>query len=85
MYLCFLHAYPISILTSETIHVMKTGWMWEASLVAEAVEGFDARLRPSAALSRSYDGVAHAAIGQPARTATVQTFTPRQVKLCCCS
>ncbi len=64
---------------------MKAGWLWEASLVVKTVKGFDACLRPSAALSRGYDGVADAAIRQPARTATVQTFTPRKVQLCCCS
>lgn len=64
---------------------MKAGWLWETSLVAEAVERFDACLMPSTALSRGYDGVAHAAIGQPARAATVETFTPCQVQLCCCS
>ncbi len=73
------------ILTFETIHIMKAGWLWEASLVAEAVESFDTWQWPSAAFSRGYDGVAHTAIGQPARAATIQTFTPCQVQLCCCS
>lgn len=55
---------------------MKAGWLREAGLVAKTVKGFDTRLRPAAALPRGYDGVADTAIGQPARTATVQAFTP---------
>lgn len=72
-------------LTSKTINVMKAGWLWETSLVAEAVESFDACLRPSTAHPGGNDGVAHTAIGQPSGAATVQAFTPRQVQLCCCS
>lgn len=64
---------------------MKAGRLWEAGLVAEAVECFDAWLRPSAAISRGYDGVADTAVGQPAGAAAVQTFTPCQVQLSCCS
>lgn len=56
--------------------------MREAGLVSEAVDGFDTRLRPAATLSRCYDGIADAAIRQPAGAAPIQTFTPRQVQLC---
>lgn len=64
---------------------MKAGWIWETSLVPEAVEGFDTCLRPSTVLSRGCDRIADTSIGQPARAAMVQTFTPCQVQLCCCS
>lgn len=62
---------------------MEAGWLGEASLVAEAIDSFDAWLRPSAALSGGYDGIAHTAISQPARAAAVQTFSPGQVQLRC--
>lgn len=64
---------------------MKAGWLWEASLVAELVESFDARQSTPTAFPWGYDGVPYAAIRQPARAAMVQSFTPSQVKLCCCS
>lgn len=49
-------------LTSVTINIMKAEGLWEASLVAEAIKGFDTWLGPSTTLSGGYDRITHAAI-----------------------
>lgn len=68
--------------TSETINIMTAGRFWETCLVAEAVDGLDTGLWAPTPVSRCSDGVAHAAVRQPAGTAVVQSFTPCQVQLC---
>lgn len=79
------HLLMHKILTFETICIIRAGWIWESSLVSEAVEGSYTCLRPSTAVSRSCDRIADTSIRQPARAATVQTITPCEVQLCCCS
>lgn len=53
----------------------------EARLVAVAIDSSDPGFASSAALSRGDDGVAHAPVRQPARTAVVQSIIPGCVKL----
>lgn len=53
----------------------------EARLVAVAVDGSDPGFTASAALSRGDDGVPHASVRQPPRTAVVQSVVPGCVQL----
>lgn len=64
-------------LTLETIHIMGAMWIREASLVPEAEQSPDTRLQSPTAISRAGDGIAHASVRKPPRTAGVQTLTPR--------
>lgn len=53
----------------------------EARLVAVAIDSPDPGFTATTALSRGDNGVAHASIRQPARTAKVQAITPGRVQL----
>lgn len=53
----------------------------EAGLVGEEEEGLDAGQAPAAALARRDDGVAHAAVRQPAWAAAVQATVPGGIQL----
>lgn len=53
----------------------------KAGLVGEEEERLDTRQAPPAALAGCHDGVAHAAIGQPARAAAVQAAIPGCIEL----
>lgn len=60
---------------------MSSAGLREARLVAVAVDGPDPRLAASTALPGGHDGVAHAAVRQPARAAVVQALVPGGVEL----
>lgn len=67
--------------TSEAVGVEARGGRGEAGAVGEAVDGPHAGGRAAAAPARGLDGVAHAAVRQPARVALVQALVPGQVQL----
>lgn len=67
--------------TSEAEGVVSGQGVGEAGLVVVLVHGPDARRVPPAGGARAHDGVAQAAIGQPARVAPVQTLLPGGVQL----
>lgn len=68
-------------LTFIAVGVEFGGGGGEAGAVGELVEGPDARGLAAAFPAREPDGVADAAVGQPAWVALVQALTPRQVEL----
>lgn len=57
--------------TSETVGVEEGGGVGEAGAVGVVVQRSDARLLPAAVPPGLVDGVAHAAVGQPACVAAV--------------
>lgn len=68
-------------LTSEAVDVEAAVLVGEAGLVGEQEEGLDAGQAPPAALAGRDDGVAHTAVGQPARAAAVQAAIPGGIQL----
>lgn len=70
-------------LTLEAVDIVASLTLREARLVAMAIDGSDPGFTPTTALSRGDNGVAHASIRQPARTAEVQTIIPSGVQLSC--
>lgn len=67
--------------TSEAVGVKQSRGVGEASAVGVAVDGAHAGLVAAAVLPGHVDGVADAAVGQPARVALVQAGLPGQVEL----
>lgn len=67
--------------TSVAVGIELGGRVREAGAVGELVHGPHPWLVPAALLAWDADGVADAAIGQPARVALVQPTLPRQVQL----
>jgi len=53
----------------------------EPRLVAISIDGADAGFPAATALPGDDDGVAHAAVGQPARAAVVEPVVPCRVQL----
>lgn len=70
-------------LTSEAVDIEAVLLAGEAGLVGEEEEGLDSRQTPTTALAGSDDGVAHAAISQPAGAASVQATIPGCIQLAC--
>lgn len=70
--------------TSEAVGVEQSRSVGEASAVGVRVDGAHAGLVPAAVLPRDVDGVADAAVSQPARVALVQAGLPGQVELTHC-
>lgn len=67
--------------TSEAEGVVPGQRVGEARLVVVLVQGPDARRVPPAGGAGAHDGVAQAAVGQPARVAPVQALLPGGVEL----
>lgn len=67
--------------TSEAVGVEQSRGVGEASAVGVTVHGAHARLVPATVLPRHVDGVADAAVSQPAGVALVQSGLPGQVEL----
>lgn len=68
-------------LTFEAVDIVSSVNLGEARLVAVAIDSSDPRFAASTALSGGDDGVAHAPVCQPARTAEVQSVVPGCVQL----
>lgn len=68
-------------LTSEAVDIEAVLLAGEASLVGKEEEGLDSRQAPATALAGRDDGVAHAAVSQPAGATSVQATIPGCVQL----
>lgn len=70
-------------LTLEAVDIVASVALREARLVAVAIDCSDPGFTTSTALSWGDNGVAHASIRQPTRTAEVQSVVPSRVQLSC--
>lgn len=67
--------------TSVAVRIVSALGIGESRLVAKLEDGFDTRQGSSTALPRGDDGIADAAISQPARVAGIQPCTPGCIQL----
>lgn len=68
-------------LTSEAVDIEAAMLVGEAGLVGEEEESLDTRQAPTTALAGCDNGIAHAAISQPAGAAAVQSAIPGGIQL----
>lgn len=78
-------AWLLRPLTSEAVDIEAVLLAGEASLVGKKEEGLDSWQAAPTALAGCDDGVAHAAISQPAGATSVQATIPGCVQLACAS